>query len=502
MRRPAHAARGPALAFICGAFSVAGMGGLDDALAAPIAIGCLAVLFALWRTTGSAKKAALLGYAYGCGLFLAGVSWVYVSMHDFGMLPIPLAALATILFCLALALLPAAAGALQSIVKRRPTLRLLLAMPASWALIEWTRGWILTGFPWLSLGYSQMGSPLAGFAPVLGVYGVGLLTAVCAAAVAAIAVHRHTAIAAATFVIVFVVGYGLQHHTWTTPVGQPTSVSLLQGNIAQDVKFVPGHYEHNLAVYARLVQQSKGRLIVLPETAIPRFEDQVDPEYLGFLKEQAQLRAGDVLVPVPVRDADGRPYNAVSSYGVAPTQRYYKRHLVPLGEFIPFGFRWFIDLMNIPLGDFSRGSEDQKPIDAAGQRVALNICYEDVFGEEISTQLPEATLLANVSNVAWFGDSLAPAQHLRISRMRAIETGRTMLRATNTGVTAIIASDGRVVDRLPLFKEAVLEGEAQGYTGATPYVRFGNVPAVALMVLMLFGAWAAGRFKLLARSPA
>jgi apolipoprotein N-acyltransferase len=188
---------------------------------------------------------------------------------------------------------------------------------------------------------------------------------------------------------------------------------------------------------------------------------------------------------VPIRDPDGRYFNSVVSLGASPVQRYDKAHLVPFGEFVPYGFHWIVRTLTIPLSDFSLGSEHPKPLAIAGQLVAPNICWEDAFGEEIIRQLPEATLLANVSNVAWFGDSLAPSQHLQISRMRAIETGRYMLRATNTGVTAIIDPRGKVVARLPQFTEGELQGEVQGYGGASPYVRFGNAPVVLVCLVLV-----------------
>jgi len=195
-----------------------------------------------------------------------------------------------------------------------------------------------------------------------------------------------------------------------------------------------------------------------------------------------------------MRDTRGRYYNAVVSIGASPRQTYAKDHLVPFGEFIPPGFGWVLTILRIPLSDFSAGGPDQQPLVVAGQRVAVNVCYEDAFGEEIIRQLPEATLLANVSNVAWFGDSLAPAQHLRISRMRAVETGRPMLRATNTGVTAIIDARGDVVSRLPMFTEGVLSGKVQGRTGATPYVLMGNyLPVLVALACIGAGIWAAGR---------
>ncbi len=260
-------------------------------------------------------------------------------------------------------------------------------------------------------------------------------------------------------------------------------MALLQGNIPQELKFVPGRYQATLDTYARLAGSTNARLVVLPETAIPRFLDDVDPVYLETLTAPVAARGGDVLVGVPVLDRARRYYNAVVSFGASPQQVYAKSHLVPFGEFVPPGFGWLVAMMRIPLGEFARGAPDQQPLAVAGQSVAVNICYEDAFGEEIIRQLPAATLLVNVSNVAWFGDSLAPAQHLRIARTRAIETGRYMLRATNTGVTAIVAPDGAVAGRLPSFTEGVLEGRVRGRTGATPYAVTGNAPVVLVCLV-------------------
>jgi apolipoprotein N-acyltransferase len=284
-------------------------------------------------------------------------------------------------------------------------------------------------------------------------------------------------------------GGALRTVEWTAPHGGRLAVSLLQGNVPQELKFVPGRYAETLATYAELAERSRGRLIVLPETAIPRFLHEVEPEYLERLKAIAAARGGDVLVGVSVLDADRNYYNALVSLGASPTQIYAKSHLVPFGEFLPPGFGWVVAVLKIPLGDFGRGAAEQRPLAVAGQRVAANICYEDAFGEEIIRPLPEASLLVNVSNVAWFGNSLAPAQHLRIARMRALETGRFMLRATNTGVTAIVDPRGAVAARLPAFTEGVLEGEVGGRTGATPYARLGNALAVGLALTVV--GWAA-----------
>jgi apolipoprotein N-acyltransferase len=485
LKRPAGRAR-LALAFAAGAISVAAFG---DWPLFPLPIIALATLYWLWIRADSPRSAAWLGFAFGAGFFLVGVSWVYVSLHDFGGMPLPLAALATLLFCLYLALFPAAVGYLQAKLAPPRRIRLMLVVPALWALAEWLRGWLFTGFPWLALGYSQLDGPLAGFAPLAGVFGVSFLAASAAGAAAALVSSRGRAPALLVLVAIVLGGAALRTVDWTAPQGEPLAVSLLQGNVPQELKFVPGRYEETLATYARLAERSRGRLIVLPETAIPRFLHEVEPAYLERLKAIAVARGGDLLVGVPVLDSKRRYYNAVASFGASPTQLYAKSHLVPFGEFLPPGFDWVVAVLKIPLGDFARGAERQAPLAVAGQRVAVNVCYEDAFGDEIIRPLPAATLLVNVSNVAWFGRSLAPAQHLRIGRMRALETGRSMLSATNTGVTAIVDPRGAVVARLPGFSEGVLEGRAEARTGATPYVRVGD--ALALLVSLAIVGWAA-----------
>ena len=478
--------RGAAIAAAVGggALTVAGFAPLG---AAPIPFVTLAFLLALWRRSGSARGAFWIGFAFGAGLFGAGVSWVYVSLHDFGMMPAPLAGVGTVLFCAILAVYPAAAGwCLGRLGNDRPAGG-VLAFAALWTLFEWIRGWLFTGVPWLAIGYSQAGWPLAGFAPIAGVYGVSFATALSSGFLYLLLSGKRRArlVCAVALVLVFSAGHLFRQIAWTTPQGAPLQVALLQGNIPQDLKFQAERYAATLATYRRLIAASRARLIVLPETAIPRFLDAVDPEYLKDIARTAVERNADVLIGVPIRDPEGRYFNSVISVGASPTQQYDKSHLVPFGEFVPPGLGWMVRTLAIPLSDFSSGPGRARPLALAGQLVAPNICWEDAFGEEIIRQLPEATLLVNVSNVAWFGDSLAPGQHLQISRMRAIETGRFMLRSTNTGMTAIIDPLGKVVARLPQFTEGILTGEARGYTGATPYVRWGNLPIVLLCVTVL-----------------
>ncbi len=473
--------RAPLAACALGAAAVLGFA--PTALA-PLPVLSAAGLLWLWQGAAAPRRAAALGFAFGMGLFLTGVSWVYISLHDYGDMPAALAAVATLLFCAFLALYPALVGYLQARLGGPLAARQLVLIPALWALSEWLRGWIFTGFPWLSLGYSQAESPLRGYAPLAGVFGLSWLVLLCAALLLALMRPTRRGAAVAALALVLGLGYGLDRIEWTQPQGAPITVSLLQGNIAQDLKWDAGRFASTVQLYQRMIERSAARLTILPETAIPRFLDLLDPALVSALAASARRHGGDLIVGVPLRDGAGRYYNSAISLGASPSQRYDKIHLVPFGEFIPPGFGWVLSILKIPLADFSRGSTAQAPLALAGQKIAVDICYEDAFGEEIIRPLPQATLLVNVSNVAWFGDSLAPHQHLQISQLRALETGRGMLRATNTGMTAIIDHHGHVVAALPAFTQGTLSGSAQGRSGATPYVRWGNAPLLLLATLL------------------
>lgn len=465
----------------------------------PLPAMSLAVLFALLARTSSVRAGFIIGLVWGLGFFIAGVSWVFVSLSVYGGMATWLAALATFLFCAVLALFPAAVGALQARWPISPTLRLLLLMPLAWGATEWVRGWLFTGFPWLVAGYSQApASPLAGYAPLVGVYGVSYLLALIAALLAwSVTTRGHMAQrawAVVAIVALGVGGQGLRSLDWTTPDGAPTTVALLQGNIPQDMKWQAEKTLSTLESYARMAAASPAQLIVLPETALPLFESNLPDSYREGLAALGRKNGGDVLTGLPTGLLAGAYYNSVISLGSAPSQRYHKVHLVPFGEYIPLKaiWGWVIEVLHIPLSDFARGAVDQRPLAIGGQRVAANICYEDAFGEEIIRQLPEASVLVNVSNLAWFGDSFAPWQHAQMSQMRALETGRMMLRATNTGVTAIIDAKGRMLASLPMFTTGSLSGEIQGYAGSTPYVRWGNAPVLALWGGLGIGVLVAG----------
>jgi len=485
MPRTEHRLRDRALALLLGAAGVAAFAPLNvfPVLWFSLA-GLLALLGRLADANASAREGAILGGCFGASFFLAGVSWVYVSLSVFGGMPTPVAGLATLLFCLGMALYPALAGAL--FVRFAPGgRRRALFFAAAWTLTEWLRGWFLTGFPWLAIGYSQTPpSPLAGFAPIIGVYGVSWLTALVAGLLILAwrpATRRKSLGAIA---VLLLGGHLLLQVAWTSPSGEPVRVALLQGNIAQELKWRPETFEESLRTYYRLTHDTPAQLTVLPETALPVFLNEMPRDYLDAMTALAARQQGDLLFGIVT--GDRRRYaNSGVSLGASGEQHYDKSHLVPFGEFIPPGFAWFMSMANIPMSDFARGAEEQKPMRLAGLNAAINICYEDAFGEEIIRALPAADVLINISNVAWFGDSLAPPQHLQIARMRALETGRMMLRATNTGMTAIVGADGRVNQVLPPFTRAALSGDVRAYTGSTPYVRTGNWPIVILTLLIL-----------------
>jgi apolipoprotein N-acyltransferase len=472
----------------------------------PLQIVSLACLFGLELRESTVKGAALLGWAYGMAWLIAGTWWLYISMHDFGGMPAVIAALAVALLGLGLGLLPALAMGIGTWMRQHwqlsPASTLLLVFPALWTVAEWSRGWIFTGFPWVSTGYAYSIGPLAGFAPLGGVYGLALLAAVVAGSLALIPQKKPSIAIAA---IIFLAGWGLQSMQWTQPHGNPISVRLLQGNVPQEMKFEPAQINASLALYRDMVSVAPADLIATPETALPLLSNQLPQEYVDGLVNFVRQSHSHLLLGIPI--SDGPMKYANSAIGFSPSSptpyRYDKHHLVPFGEFIPTGFRWFVDLMNIPLGDFTRGQLLQAPFAVKDQHVLPNICYEDLFGEEIAAQLaasrspgmPQTTILLNMSNIAWFGDSIALPQHLQISQMRSLETGRPMLRATNTGATAVIDAKGNIVAQLPPYSRDFLSASVQGYEGLTPYVMYGNKPVIVLVLLMLGAASLLSRRK-------
>jgi apolipoprotein N-acyltransferase len=466
----------------------------------PLAVLSPALLFLLWLDV-TPRRASWRGLLFGFGQFGVGVSWVYVAIHDFGHSGVPLAVFLTALFVAVLALFPALLGYLAARFLRAPDgLRLTLLFPAAWTLIEWLRGWILTGFPWLNLGYSQIDAPLRGFAPLVGVYGVTLVVALSAGllAVFVLSGRRAQLFALTGLVLLWLGGALLTRIDWTEASGAPLRVSLVQGNIPQDSKWSPELVQRTLDLYADLTRQHwDSRLILWPEAAITAFYHEVAGDYLSGLAREARAHGTDIVLGIPVREPGTRRYfNSLLAISDRPGF-YHKRHLVPFGDYLPLDnfLRGLIHFFDLPMSGFSAGPDEQPLLHAAGQPIASAICYEDVFGEEMITALPEATLLINATNNAWYGNSFAPHQHLEMSRWRALETGRYMLRVTTNGVSAIINEHGKIQGRSPQFETYVLSGEAVPRTGATPYVRVGNWPVVLLVFgIVLYGVLVARRW--------
>jgi apolipoprotein N-acyltransferase len=464
----------------------------------PLQLLCLAVLFYQVLRADSVKASALVGWAFGFGWCLAGVHWLYVALNRFGELAAPLAAVSIVLLAIFMGAYSALAMGAGAWLRKRFAMPLpaanLLLLPALWAIGEWMRGWVFTGFSWASAGYAHNVSPLSGFAPVLGVYGISWLVALSAGALLLL-MHRTRAAALALIAMIWGAGFGLQYVQWTHAEGKPLSVRLIQGNIALKAKFDPMHMQSTLRQYQQAVMAAPADLIATPETAAPLFPHQLPAGYLDSFGQFARRSGSAIVLGIPLMDSPSQYSNSV--IGLAPTltpkpYRYDKHHLVPFGEFIPPGFRWFTNLMQIPLGDQTRGAVLQPAFRVKDQRVLPNICYENLFGEEIAEQLANdaqpATLLLNVSELAWYGESLAIPQHLQISQMRTLETGRPMLSATNSGATVMIDHHGVVQASLPWYQPGVLNTSVQGMGGTTPYILLQNRLLLALAALALIGA--------------
>ncbi|RJX30776.1 MAG: apolipoprotein N-acyltransferase [Oxalobacter sp.] len=482
----------------------------------PIQLITLAIFFHLVQRHTSVRKSALIGLAFGFGWSLSCVHWLYISMHRYGGLASWMAVVAVMLFSLVLALFPALFAALSIRLQRRwyspQTVSLLLILPSMWTLCEWLRGWVLTGFPWVASGYAHTASPLAGFAPVIGVFGLGWCAALLAGCLT-VSLNRRAQFRFGALIVgmmLLITGTGLTYVQWTTPNGHPISVRLLQGNVPQEMKFSRSKIGEMLKQYQEMIMAQPADLVATPETAIPIFPERLPADYLPQLATFSKSTNTHLLIGIPVLDTPEAYSNSV--IGIAPNApvsggtpyRYDKHHLVPFGEFVPTGFRWFVNLMHIPLGDFSRGNAVQATFKVKDQNVLPNICYEDLFGEEIADQIaaaqdakqPEPTILLNLSNIAWFGDSVALPQHLQISQMRSLETGRPMLRSTNTGATAVINHRGKIIAQLTPYTRDTLAASVQGYKGATPYIRWGNILPVAWSMLCLIAAiFLARRFR-------
>ena len=463
----------------------------------PIAVVSLAVLIETLHR-GSPRSGFWRGYAFGLGLLGFGVFWIRISLNEFGNMDPWLANGLMVLFVAAMALYYGLMGWLtRRLASGPPWVPPLLLLPGLYVLLEWLRGWLFTGFPWLNLGYTQIQGPLAGFAPIAGVYGLSLLTALSGGLLWGLVRWRGSARvwAGAGLVALWLSGAGLQRLEWTEPAGEPFAATVVQANIPQATKWDP---EARLAIMETYVDLTLAHLdsdlILWPETAIPDFLHEVRGVLIEPLAERARREGIEIALGIPVLEEEtGRYYNGLVSIG-SREDLYAKRHLVPFGEFMPFK-SWLGPLAHafeVPMSDFSRGDRAQ-PLLRVGNRIAgASICYEDAFPAELIQALPEAQFLINVSNDAWFGDSLAPHQHLEIARMRALETGRYLVRATNTGISAIIDHLGRVRVDVPSFVRGAVTTAVTPRSGATPYVLVGNWLAIGLALVLVLAAVAVG----------
>jgi apolipoprotein N-acyltransferase len=452
---------------------------------APLA---LAVLFHSWLDVshGAAFRRGLL---FGIGAFATGVSWVYVSLHDYGQMPAGLAVVSVAGLVVFLALYPAAAGVLQAFARAlNHPVRLVVVMPGCWVLLDWLRGWLFSGFPWLSVGYSQIDGWLGGFAPFVGVYGVSVAAAILSGVAVALlgAGGRRRWLMALVSIGVIGGGWAAGRIDHARPVGDPVALALVQENVPLSRKWLPNAVDTIADGYLEASRDSAADLIIWPEAAIPRYLDQIDRSFLDALR----AHPADFLIGVlERRRVNGEIAYYNSALGIAPDRYaiYRKQHLVPFGEFLPLRplFSWVLEFLNIPMSDFTAWTPAQSPMTLNKTPMAVSICYEDAFADEVRRAAAGAQILVNISEDAWFGDSLAPHQRLQMARMRALENARPLARVSNTGLSGVIDHRGEIRALSKQFTAQVLESDIQPVAGLTPYTRYGNRPVVVLLMLAL-----------------
>lgn len=462
----------------------------------PLAILSLMGLFLSWHKA-TAKQAFWRGGLFGLSMFGVGVSWIYVAIHVFGQSGMLLAGLLTFLFVAFLASYIAVLGWLiKKFSAADFTLKdYLLLLPVAWLGLELFRAWFLSGFPWLELGVSQIDGPLAGYAPIIGINGVSLLVAFTAALLL-YSVQNRVWLWLLPIVSLWVGGAALRHVDWTIPVSEPVKTTIVQGNVPQHIKWNSEQLVNTLVLYQKMSESHwDSDLIVWPENALPTFYHQLQDFYLTPLQQAAQSHQTDMLIGLPVRDDNGRDYyNSMLKLGENEAF-YHKRHLVPFGDYVPFEWlRGLIGFFNLPMSSFVAGTEEQPLLEVAGQKIGVSICYEDVFSTEVLATLPQATMLVNATNNAWYGDSFAPHQHLQISRSRALETGRPLIRATTNGISAFVDEKGQILARTAQFEKATLTADIQPREGTTPYVNWQRWPVWLMSVFMLL-LWAYYRLR-------
>lgn len=453
----------------------------------PLVIVLIAVLLVLIDSRDTNKQIFLTGLCFGLGYFGFGVYWIYNSLHDFGMAPPIVACAITALMIVTLSIFPALTLLAWQSLKRSMGDRAIWLVPILWFTFEWFRGWVFTGMPWLSLGYALGESPLAGFAPLFGVYGLSALGVLIS--VASIQVIQTKAYCTATIiVIVFALGFALQQVEWTEQQSKSLDVSIVQGNIPQEMKWQYDQYQNIFNTYWRETEQYwESDLIVWPETALPDLSENIRQSILNPLSKIAAEKDSHILTGLLVSDKVNRKtHNSMMMLGENEAV-YHKRHLVLFGEYYPL--RWLLDLMshliNIPYSDLQPGPKEQPLMNVKGLFLGISICFEDAFSRDIMPSIPQANLLINASNDAWFGDSLAPHQHLQMAQMRSLETGRAMVRSTNTGISAFIDFKGRIIQQTEQFKTVSITQSMSGRTGITPFYYFYKIQEVLAFIIFL-----------------
>ncbi len=453
----------------------------------------LVLLLLTWSKSTSPKWAFWYGWLFGLAFFGCGVYWIYISIHHFGKAPIPLAVLILGLMVAFLALFPALQGyLLNRIYPQNNWRKFLVAFPVIWVILEWMRGLVLSGFPWLFLGYGHIDSPLRGWATIFGVYGVSFAIAQTAGAIVCMFFYckkiKLIAVFALSMTMLWGTSYYLTKISWTKKIDMPIQASLIQGNIPLKQKWDEKELLPIINSYSYLTAQNfSSQIIIWPEAAIPTFPEDVH-SYLKLLSKTAKRHNTTILSGIPFYDKKTENiYNGILAFGVNEG-RYYKRHLVPFGEYLPLRFMlsWLHNYLEIPMSGFSSGGKNQPDLLIGKIPIALFICYEIAYASLVLDYLPRAGLLVTVSDDSWFGESIAAAQHLEIARMRSLEVGRYQLLSTNTGITAIIDANGKIVAQLPAFKQAVLTADIQLLSGATPWVKFGQYIWLLLLLIILW----------------
>ena len=490
--------------FIAGGISVLAFAPLNKGL-----FIILSLLILMWYSNEclldkSAKRLLIGSYIYAAGYFLTQLYWIFYSLDKIIGTGLVVAILAQIAFSGVMAVFTLLSLWLfKYSATKSNTINYLFIFPSCWVLGEWLRGWIFTGFPWCDVGYTQVSNYLlTGFYPLIGNYGVSWLMLSIIGFVLTVILNRQQLLgsnpqlnrsqryAVIYFAIIALGGYYLHDKQYTQNYGRSTKIALVQGNVSQTEKWDEASFINNLDMYAKLISQTKADVIILPETAIPAFMGDLPPHYIEDVTAFARQNKAELVIGIPRKTSDGRSYvNSATVFTESSLPYYAKSHLVPFGEYIPFQsiLGKMYSLINLPMVGFSAGKDNQKPLVLANQKIAFNICYENGFASELLSAASQATLMANISDMVWYGNSIAEDEHLQISQVRALENQRYFIQGTNTGLTAIINPQGQIQSRLDSFTRGVLVDYVQGRFGVTPYQNHGNYPLI-LWCMLLVGA--------------